>query len=153
MKPTGQPMIAAGRGAPAISISIRWNSAVGALPMATTAPSRWGSQSETAAALRVVPHDFASSGTCSSRRKQRTSLSAGSRPAVMPIATMWASQRMSAPSISAVRAALTSEGWKTRSGTRSTWPVPWTIRTATFSASAGTRSSAASRRIVANDST
>src|SRR5690606_4207208 len=40
MKPTGVPMIAAGRGAPSRSISSRWNRAVGALPNATTAPSR-----------------------------------------------------------------------------------------------------------------
>ena len=36
-----------------------------------------------------------------------------------------------------MRAAATSRGWTTRSRTRSTWPVPWIIRTASFSASAG----------------
>src|SRR4051812_41755807 len=38
-KPTGMPRIAAGFGAPASSSSSRRNSAVGALPMATTAPA------------------------------------------------------------------------------------------------------------------
>src|SRR5262245_23727629 len=38
--PTGTPMIAAGRGAPASSISSNRKSAVGALPMATRAPRR-----------------------------------------------------------------------------------------------------------------
>ena len=54
MKPTGQPTIAAGRGPPATIISSRWNSAVGALPIATTAPRSCGPQRETAAAVRVV---------------------------------------------------------------------------------------------------
>src|SRR5699024_10777388 len=35
MKPTGTPTIAAGTGPPASIISSRWNSAVGALPIAT----------------------------------------------------------------------------------------------------------------------
>ena len=39
-KPTGMPMIAAGRGPPSAISSSRWNRAVGALPIATTAPSR-----------------------------------------------------------------------------------------------------------------
>src|ERR1700733_1939201 len=37
-KPTGMPIMAAGRGAPAAMTSSRRNRAVGALPMATTAP-------------------------------------------------------------------------------------------------------------------
>jgi hypothetical protein len=120
MKPTGQPMIAAGRGAPAISISSRWNKAVGALPMAITAPSRWGSHNDTAAAVRVVPQAEASPETCSSVRKQSTSLSAGSRPAVIPMATIRASVRIGAPRPSAARADAGSRGWTTRSSTRST---------------------------------
>src|SRR6185312_10460021 len=40
-KPTGQPMITAGRGQSSSSSMLsRWNSAVGALPIATIAPSR-----------------------------------------------------------------------------------------------------------------
>ena len=74
MKPTGQPTIAAGRGPPASTISSRWKSAVGALPIATTAPSSSGSQSETAAAVRVVLHAAAREGTWGSVRKQCTSL-------------------------------------------------------------------------------
>ena len=48
-------MIAAGRGAPASSISSRRNSAVGALPIATTAPASRSRHSSSAAAERVVP--------------------------------------------------------------------------------------------------
>ena len=55
MKPTGMPSTAAGRGAPASISSSRWNSAVGALPIATTAPSSRSPHSSSAAALRVVP--------------------------------------------------------------------------------------------------
>src|SRR5690606_12517103 len=43
MNPTGQPTMAAGRGAPSKSSSSRWNSAVGALPIATSASFRRGS--------------------------------------------------------------------------------------------------------------
>src|SRR5690349_17466950 len=50
MKPTGIPTTAAGRGPPSAMVSSRWKSAVGALPIATTAPSRRSPQSETAAA-------------------------------------------------------------------------------------------------------
>src|SRR5437016_140374 len=39
-KPTGKPRISAGLSAPASSISMRWKSAVGALPIATTDPAR-----------------------------------------------------------------------------------------------------------------
>src|SRR5215218_180332 len=60
-KPTGIPMIAAGCGAPSAINSNRWNSAVGALPIATTAPARLSVHSETAAADRVVSHRLASS--------------------------------------------------------------------------------------------
>ena len=49
------PTIAAGRGAPSSSISSRRNSAVGALPMATTAPPSRSAQRSSAAAERVVP--------------------------------------------------------------------------------------------------
>src|SRR6202043_2262885 len=62
-KPTGMPRIAAGFGAPASSNSSRRNSAVGALPMATTAPANFSPQSSMAAAERVVPSFSASAGT------------------------------------------------------------------------------------------
>src|ERR1700722_5236042 len=108
--PTGQPTMAAGRGTPPIRISKRGNRAVGALPMATTAPSSNGSHNEIAAAVRVVFHCLANSGTPGSFRKQCTSLAAGSRPAVMPVATMPVSHRIGAPDCSAVRAADISTG-------------------------------------------
>ena len=60
-KPTGAAMMAAGRGPRSSRISSRWNSAVGALPMSTTAPARRGRQSSTAAAERVVARSFVSS--------------------------------------------------------------------------------------------
>ena len=53
-KPTGTPMIAAGRGPPSQIHSSRWNRAVGALPIATTAPAIRSRHSSTAAAERVV---------------------------------------------------------------------------------------------------
>ena len=108
--PTGTPMIAAGRGAPSISISSRWNKAVGALPIATTAPSSRSPHRETAAADRVVPISRASDGTRSSRSRQTTSLSFGSRARVTPDATMCASVKIGAPDSSAPRAAETRPG-------------------------------------------
>ena len=72
-------MIAAGRGPPSWINSSRWNSAVGALPMATTAPSRRSPHNETAAAERVVPQSRASAVARGSFSRQQTSLSAGSR--------------------------------------------------------------------------
>ena len=54
----------------------------------------------------------------------------------MPMATIRASVRIGAPDSNAARAELTSLGWTTRSETRSTWPLPWIMRTASFSASA-----------------
>lgn len=72
---------------------------MGALPIATTAPSNSGAHNDTAAAERVVPHSAASAGTRSSCRWQRTSLRAGSRPAVTPTATIRASQKIGAPAV------------------------------------------------------
>ena len=79
-KPTGMPMIAAGRGAPAEISSRSRNKAVGALPIATTEPPRRGSQSSIAAAVRVVPSFAASSGVEGSESVQITSLFAGGAP-------------------------------------------------------------------------
>src|SRR5690554_2101953 len=63
-KPTGQPMMAAGDGQSGSSIiSSRRNRAVGALPMATSAPARCGRHSSSAAAERVVFSLRARSGT------------------------------------------------------------------------------------------
>ena len=73
------------------------NNAVGALPMATIAPSSLGSQSSSAAAERVVPRRAASAGTAASPSVQITSLPAGSRARVTPSATIRASQRIGAP--------------------------------------------------------
>src|ERR1700722_6083655 len=76
--PTGMPITAAGRGPPAVTcaavISSRRNSAVGALPIATTAPSSRSPHRSTAAADRVVPSRAASPATAGSRRVQMISL-------------------------------------------------------------------------------
>ena len=53
----------------------------------------------------------------------------------------------------ASRPAVASDGCTTRSEIRSTCPLPWIIRTATFSASIGTLVRSASARIVAKEST
>src|SRR3954452_4696624 len=82
--PTGIPMTAAGRGPPSTISSSRWNSAVGALPIATTAPARSGDHSDTAAAERVVRQARASSGTRGSSSRQRIWLSLGSLRRVIP---------------------------------------------------------------------
>src|SRR5262249_4682702 len=84
-KPTGQPMIAAGRGqSRSSSMLSRWNSAVGALPIATIAPFRCGRQSSSAAAERVLRMDWASMGTAGSPSVQMTALLAGNRARVIP---------------------------------------------------------------------
>src|SRR5690606_28803980 len=111
--PTGQPMIAAGRGQdPPSSMFKRWKSAVGALPMATTAPSRYGRQSSSAAAERVLPISFAIAGTRGSCRVQITSFPAGRRGRVIPSLTIRASHRIGAPASSAARAAIAMPGEK-----------------------------------------
>ena len=53
--PTGKPIMIAGFGPPACKISSKRKRAVGALPMATTAFSKFGNQASTAVAERVVP--------------------------------------------------------------------------------------------------
>ena len=65
-------MMAAGLGAPASSRSSRRNSAVGALPMATTAPDSRSIHKSSAAAERVVESFVASSGTRGSFSVQMT---------------------------------------------------------------------------------
>src|SRR6476661_2121115 len=109
-KPTGMPRMAAGFGAPSASISSRRNRAVGALPMATTAPFSLSRQSSSAAAERVVPSLAARSGTLLFRKVQITSLLAGRRARVTPCATISASHRIGAPSFRAARAAVTRSG-------------------------------------------
>lgn len=63
-----------------------------------------------AAALRVVPSSAARAGTAGSERVQTTSLSAGSRLRVTPLATICTSQRIGAPARSAARASATTDG-------------------------------------------
>src|SRR6185437_4776263 len=90
-KPTGNPSTSAGRGAPAAIISRRWNSAVGALPMATTAPASIGRHNSTAVAERVVARRRASPATRRSSSVQMTPFFAGNRARAMPAATIPAS--------------------------------------------------------------
>src|SRR6185312_8132626 len=86
--PTGPPSTAAGVGAPSSRSSSSRNSAVGALPMATTAPPRRSAHRSTPAADRVDPSRSASSGARSSATSETTWLSAGSRDLVIPAATI-----------------------------------------------------------------
>src|SRR5690606_33008871 len=102
-KPTGMPMMAAGRGAPASSISSKRKRAVGALPIATTEPSI-PSQRSRAAADRVLPMVLASSIVRLLRSVQITGLSVGRRARVIPWATISASQKMGLPARKALRA-------------------------------------------------
>src|SRR5690242_14454769 len=62
-KPTGMPRTVAGLGAPASINSNKRKSAVGALPIATTAPASFSPQRSMAAAVRVVPRVRARAGT------------------------------------------------------------------------------------------
>ena len=78
-KPTGPPNTAAGVGAPSSTSSSSRNNAVGALPMASTAPPSRSAHRSTAAADRVVPVRSASSAALVSATSDTTSLSAGSR--------------------------------------------------------------------------
>src|SRR5258707_13040607 len=65
-KPTGRPRIAAGLGPPASSNSRSRNNAVGALPIATTAPAAFPPHNSRAAAERVVSSFSARAGTLGS---------------------------------------------------------------------------------------
>src|SRR3546814_9038111 len=94
------------------SMSSRWKRAVGALPIATSAPPRCGRQSSSAAADRVLDMRAASAGTCGSFSVQKIGLAAGRRFRVMPSDTMRASQRIGAPARSAAMAARAKEGEK-----------------------------------------
>src|SRR5690606_36893692 len=151
-KPTGTPMTAAGLGAPSSLISRARSGPVGVLPTATTEPSSRSRHSSRAAALRVVLSRAASSGTAGSDRVHSTSLPAGSRLRVTPLATICTSHRTGAPARSACRARATTWGLKERSRTRSTMPQAWIIRTATRLTSAGRAARSASARMVAKDS-
>ena len=134
MKPTGHPIIAAGRGQSGSSNMFnKWNSAVGALPIATNAPSRCGRHNSSAAAERVLDISLAMSGTRGSRRVQITSLSAGRRFRVTPSDTMYASHRIGAPFCNAARAAGPNVSEKCTCFARSTMPAAWIIRTAMLS--------------------
>src|SRR5580704_9262185 len=86
--PTGKPRIKAGLAAPSASISSNRNSAVGALPIATTAASRWGHHRSTAAAERVVRRSAAIFATAGSRSVQMIRFRAGSRASMMPAASI-----------------------------------------------------------------
>src|SRR6185437_13511368 len=106
-KPTGMPTIAAGFGPPPSISSSKRNNAVGALPIATTAPLSPSSQRSSAAAEHVVPFCSASPAARESLSVQTTALRAGSRERVTPCATISESQKIGAPAASAPRAAAT----------------------------------------------
>ncbi len=149
--PTGRPRMAAGLGAPAPSISSSRNRAVGALPMATTAPASRSSQRSSAAADRVVPSFSAISGTRPSRKVHTTRLSAGRRARVIPCATISESHMMGAPAASAARAAVTSSGANTICSATSTRPHAWTMRTTTSDSLREKREREASARMISKE--
>ena len=97
------------------------------------------------------PPPRASSAMPGSWRVHRTSLPAGRRARVMPLATIIESQKIGRPASSAPRAAVTRSGDAATSGTMSTSPQAWIMRTTTGSRSAGTPERSASDRMVAND--
>ena len=118
------PITAAGGATPgSCSISSRRNSAVGALPITTSDPANRSRHNSIAAAVRVVPSCAASAGTRGSDSVQITSLSAGSRALVMPLATIWASQKIGAPARSAAVAASEKLSVNTMSSATSTMPL------------------------------
>src|SRR5260370_19991585 len=150
-KPTGTPMMAAGSGAPSSSISSNRNSAVGALPMATMAPSRSGRQSSSAVAERVFPASAARPATAGSSSVQMTLLPRGSLLRVMPWATIFASHRIGAPRSNAARALAANVGDIAISLTMSVMPHAWMILTATFSSISSKPERSASARMIANE--
>src|SRR6478752_6978602 len=100
-KPTGPPSNAAGVGAPSSTSSSNRNNAVGALPMASTAPPSRSAHNCTPAAERVVPMSAARSAAPASATSDTTSLSAGSRDRGIPAATIEESHSTGAPAASA----------------------------------------------------
>ena len=149
--PTGPPSTDTGAGTPSSISSSNRNSAVGALPIAKTAPAIRSAHNSTPAAERVVLRRCARSAAPGSATKDTTSLAAGSRAAVMPAATIEESQRMGAPAASAAWVALTTAGVKAICSVRSTWPQVWISRTTTRATSSGNRLRSASARMVAKD--
>ena len=73
-----------------------------------------------------------------------TSLPAGSRDRMIPLATIWESQRIGAPSRSAARHAPTMLGLYARDAGRSVCPAAWIILTATCATSGGSEERSAS---------
>src|SRR5579875_2479972 len=150
-KPTGTPITAAGRGAPAASSSSRRKRAVGALPIAISAPPSRSRHSSTAAAVRVVRSSRASGPTRASCNMHSTSLLAGRRARVTPAATISVSHRIGAPPRSAAWARSPKLGEATMSRARSTIPQAWIMRTATRSRIGSKPPSCASARMIANE--
>jgi hypothetical protein len=140
-----------GSGAPWSSTSSNRNSAVGALPMATMAPFRWGRQSSSAAADRVFPISVASCATLESSSVQMTLLFAGNLLRVMPCATIFASHRMGAPRNNAADAHAAKVGDIRMSSATSTIPQAWIILTATFSSLGPKRERSDSARMISNE--
>ena len=112
---------------PDLRRSSRWNRAVGALPMATTAPSRHGRQSSTAAAdawSRAEPPGR----PCARRRGwPHTSLPAGRRSSITPARTGRIDQHDSATG-RVHRTACAGSPCQAKSGATSGMPQAWTSR-------------------------
>ena len=82
---------------------------------------------------------------------QITSLSAGRRDRVIPLATILASHRIGAPPARAFRAAAAKPGENRMSSVRSTMPQAWIIRMATRASTSDRPERSASERMVAKD--
>src|ERR1700761_4581564 len=95
--PTGPPSTATGGETPSSISSSSRKRAVGALPIASTAPANRSAQSSTPAAERVVCRRSARSTARGSATSDTTWLSAGNRVVVTPAATIDESHRTGAP--------------------------------------------------------
>lgn len=144
-KPMGTPTTSAGRHSPRRIRSQSSKRAVGALPMATIAPSRKGSAFRIASRARVVPVRFASSATSGSFRKQSVSFPSGAfrerRASAAerrtPALTISTSVTTGAPRRTASMPACTAFGEKRNVFAHSTSVVAWATLFITSRSGAG----------------
>ena len=99
----------------------------------------------------MVPIAAARAGTSGALSVQTTSLPAGRKRCVMPLATIIASQSTGAPALRASCAAATAPGETSVSAARSTIPHEWIMRMTTSWASSGRCARSASARMIANE--
>ena len=151
--PTGMPTIATGLAPVSPITSSSRNRAVGALPMATTEPSRRPSfcHRSTAAAALVLPRDSAMADSRGSLMWQTTWVCSGRRLRMMPVATIEESHRIGAPDSSAWSAAPATPGVKAIMSAIAGSAAAWIMRTTTCSTSSGKRSRLDSSRMISKE--